>query len=359
MSRLSTADWQLISTCLERLYACRSLAEFPLLACTELPKLIGADNTTFNYVASSIDKYVAAWAPDLGRFEERVRLTAELLPCHPVANHQLATGDGSARLISDFCTEREFHRLPIYDPLYREMGYEDQLAFLLFPPGGEMIALAFARDRRSFTVRDRQVADWVRPHVAQAYRNAEAFTRLNRKEALPAWASEVLRVTTVRVGRDFRPGYYAAEAQGWLAHFFPDSPGLPRRFPAAVEGWLRLHVDPVPAPAASPVLAREVRGERLSLRTFRAGDEGETLLVLERGTPAGAKGRLQRSGLTGREVEVLRQVELGCTNLEIAARLGISALTVRAHLEHIFEKLGVPNRTAAVMHMRRLCQEAL
>lgn len=345
-----------MSTCIERLYACRSLAEFPALVCTELPKLIGSDNTTFNYVAPSIGKYMAAWAPDLGRFEERVRLTAELLPYHPIANYELATGDGSARLISDFCTESEFHRLPIYDRLYREMEYEDQLAFLLFPPGGEMIALACARDRRSFTVRDRAVANWVRPHVAQAYRNAETFTRLNREDTMPEWAAEVLRVTTMKIDARLRPLEYGREAREWLALFFGQDARSARRLPPAVECWLQQHALSPDVPVSRQVLTREFRGERLALRRFRSGDNGTTLIVLERGTPASVTGRLRRSGLTPREIEVLRHVERGYTNMEIAAHMGISAQTVRAHLEHIFEKLGVPNRTAAVMQMRRICQ---
>jgi DNA-binding CsgD family transcriptional regulator len=52
--------------------------------------------------------------------------------------------------------------------------------------------------------------------------------------------------------------------------------------------------------------------------------------------------------LTERQLEVLQLVAEGLTNREIARRLFISPATVRTHLEHIFEKLGVGSRTAAV-----------
>jgi DNA-binding CsgD family transcriptional regulator len=56
--------------------------------------------------------------------------------------------------------------------------------------------------------------------------------------------------------------------------------------------------------------------------------------------------------LTRREAEVLELVAQGLTNAQIAARLVISGTTVRTHLEHIFGKLGVHTRTAAVAQLR-------
>jgi DNA-binding CsgD family transcriptional regulator len=51
--------------------------------------------------------------------------------------------------------------------------------------------------------------------------------------------------------------------------------------------------------------------------------------------------------LTPRELEILEALAAGATNKEIARRLWISPHTVRKHLEHIFEKLGVEKRGAA------------
>jgi DNA-binding CsgD family transcriptional regulator len=57
---------------------------------------------------------------------------------------------------------------------------------------------------------------------------------------------------------------------------------------------------------------------------------------------------LGRFGLTPREAEILRLVAQGQTNKEIAAILYVSPLTIRTHLQHVYEKLGVGNRTEAV-----------
>lgn len=59
-------------------------------------------------------------------------------------------------------------------------------------------------------------------------------------------------------------------------------------------------------------------------------------------------------GLTPREAEVLGWVARGKTNSEIAAVLFVSPLTVRKHLEHIFEKLDVRTRTAAAAYAKHL-----
>ena len=52
--------------------------------------------------------------------------------------------------------------------------------------------------------------------------------------------------------------------------------------------------------------------------------------------------------LTPRQRELLRLVAAGHTNTQIARHLGISDGTVRTHLEHIYERLHVSSRTAAV-----------
>ncbi|MEO7221878.1 MAG: LuxR family transcriptional regulator [Devosia sp.] len=51
--------------------------------------------------------------------------------------------------------------------------------------------------------------------------------------------------------------------------------------------------------------------------------------------------------LTGRESQVLYWVAMGKTNEEVGSIVGARPLTVKKHLEHIYDKLGVPNRTAA------------
>jgi DNA-binding NarL/FixJ family response regulator len=54
--------------------------------------------------------------------------------------------------------------------------------------------------------------------------------------------------------------------------------------------------------------------------------------------------------LTERERDVLQQIGLGATNQEIAESLFISEATVKSHIGHIFTKLGVRDRPAAIVY---------
>jgi len=55
------------------------------------------------------------------------------------------------------------------------------------------------------------------------------------------------------------------------------------------------------------------------------------------------------SGLTPREVEVLRLLARGHTNREIARRLTLTSKTASNHIEHIYAKAGVSSRAAATL----------
>jgi two-component system nitrate/nitrite response regulator NarL len=57
--------------------------------------------------------------------------------------------------------------------------------------------------------------------------------------------------------------------------------------------------------------------------------------------------------LTPRETEVLRLAADGLSGPGIAERLVLSPSTVRTHFEHIYDKLGVRDRAAAVAHALR------
>ena len=65
------------------------------------------------------------------------------------------------------------------------------------------------------------------------------------------------------------------------------------------------------------------------------------------------RARADDAGLTAREREVLELLDRGLSNKEIARELCIQVSTVKNHVHHILEKLGVGRRSAAVARARR------
>lgn len=100
----------------------------------------------------------------------------------------------------------------------------------------------------------------------------------------------------------------------------------------------RPHRPPHKADAAADELRREAREGRLDTEAVEAvlGAAGQETRAPDRPT-----------GLSEREVEVLRCVARGLTNKEIATTLDISVKTAGHHVEHIFTKIGVTTRAAA------------
>jgi DNA-binding CsgD family transcriptional regulator len=88
--------------------------------------------------------------------------------------------------------------------------------------------------------------------------------------------------------------------------------------------------------------------EQLRLQYMGKLGPNEFLLRLAKDSGADAPAEFSSElGLTAREGEVLSWLSKGKTNRDIAQILGLSPRTVDKHLEQIYSKLGVENRTAA------------
>lgn len=79
----------------------------------------------------------------------------------------------------------------------------------------------------------------------------------------------------------------------------------------------------------------------------------DTLIQIATDRPAGDVAASQAlSRLTEREREVAVLMAEGLTNAQIGSRLNLSLASVKAHLSHVFTKLGVDNRVSAAMVVR-------
>ncbi|WP_298951930.1 DNA-binding response regulator [uncultured Methylobacterium sp.] len=128
----------------------------------------------------------------------------------------------------------------------------------------------------------------------------------------------------------------------------PPPPGDPA-LPAAARAWLRTGTAAITLPGP------DGRGVQLS----RIGQVGRDEILLRLALDGGGEiERLRRAlGLTGREAEVLLWVSRGKASRDIAEILSLSPRTVTKHLEQIYAKLGVENRTSASALVVRALQD--
>ncbi len=197
-------------------------------------RLVSCDHASYNAIdlaGGRATVLTTGAAPD----PEGVRAFAAHAAENPLVAYLHSTGDRAPIRLSDFVTQRQFRRRPIYDLVYRSLGVEHQLAFGVVGQPSEVVGVALNRARGDFTDRDVEVLGLLRPLLEQI------------------WTAIVAT----------RP-----------------STGI-------------------------------------------------------------------RERLTAREREVMRLLARGATNAQIAGVLGISEKTVGKHLEHVYDALGVSNRTAA------------
>ncbi|KHO30711.1 LuxR C-terminal-related transcriptional regulator [Corynebacterium minutissimum] len=88
------------------------------------------------------------------------------------------------------------------------------------------------------------------------------------------------------------------------------------------------------------------------LAAVRSAAEGDSALSPIVADKLMTRVRTPRTSLTPRELEVLKLVAAGSSNREIGVELMLSEATVKSHLVHIYDKLGVRSRTSAVAAAR-------
>jgi DNA-binding CsgD family transcriptional regulator len=331
------------------LYAPCDLDGFRSHVLTAVKRLVPCRVIVYNEV--DLRSKVNTWLcdpVDALTFPDSQQIFNEHLPEHPVIAYQARYGDSRVQKISDVVTQRQLHDLGLYEDFFKRVGTEYQLACTL-ARDPLLIGVTLNRQDRDFTERERTILAAARSHITQAHRNASALTMLRRELLSTRSALEESGKAIILLTHSGTVQTETMLASRWLEQYFGRRPH-PSMLPAVLNDWVRSQKDRLHR--LEPLIPLIVeKTARLIVRLFLGSDQ--IMLMMTQETTTIAPERLRVLNLSVRETDVLALVADGRSNGEIGAILGMSARTVQKHLEHIFQKLGVENRTAAAMRAWR------
>jgi len=146
--------------------------------------------------------------------------------------------------------------------------------------------------------------------------------------------------------------FMTQRAQELLSQYF--LPRIPYSLPESLKHWFKDQISRLTfngnVPSRCLPLHIQQAGKQLIVRLIPAPIKEQYILLLEEEElQSFSISALELLGLTKREAEVLFWIAKDKSNAAIAKAIGCSEGTVRKHLEHLYGKLNVQTRTAAVM----------
>lgn len=348
MQRLDRQRMARLSEFLQELYALGGLEAFRRRLVSSLATVIPAEVLLYSELdpATHSGRLVAndgvSFGPDI------IGGLSRHLDDIPWRSHY-RRGEGSAVKVSDFLSTTQFHRKAVYNEFYRKAGFSFHLVKGLPGPLGTITTIGLGRARGDFTETDRLVLNLLRPHLNQAYRNAEAVTRLEDEVARVKGAVEALDRGLAVLDGEGRSVWMTRRAQQLLARYVGPPGRHDGALPESLRRWVASRTAPLADDGAMPEPHRTLTVTRgsgsLTVRLLRGA--GRSVLLLDEQGAEVPAAPLQALGLSPREAEVLAWIAAGKTNEAIASILGASPRTVDKHVERILAKLGVENRTGA------------
>jgi DNA-binding CsgD family transcriptional regulator len=359
MVQLSMQDYEQILTFLQRLYVSESLRDWADCLKSSISKLVAADTTGYCAIDFSQTQFLEGTPlPNVPG-----ACLKGLIDKHfyedPAIVHYLETQDCRANMLSDFVTEPELHRMEgVYQNFLRPMGMEERLQLTLPHENSSTVdAVVLFRSERSFTERDRTILNLLLPHLMQARQTAQVFSQLQQENQ--QLHSSLNAAGSIVVSKEGRIQLMTRKAEQWLRQYFPVK-HRGQSLPEHLQRWVSYQQslfsrNGTHAKTRLP-LKVEQDGRQLTARFVADPTQDQYLLLLEeQQQPKLSLEDFELLGLSKREAEVLYWVAKGKENPEIAELLYVGITTVRKHLEHIYQKLGVKTRASAVVEaLKRL-----
>jgi DNA-binding CsgD family transcriptional regulator len=362
MEPLSIADTQHLNHGIQQLYTLQDLDTFGVNALSIVSRLVPGNIPTFYTCRFGTRQILPTFLTDFPGFTPEMNRTIDLyFGEHPIAVRMPLTLNGAYK-ISDFNTQKEFHRLEgVYQQFFRQYDIEDLINIFLpcsQPDSWRKLAqvnatitgISVDRPQRNFTERDRLVLNLLRPNLGQAYTNAQQYQQI--QQDLDRVQQSLNHLGAIVLDGEGRVQSIAPQAIIWLEAYFT-KPTSCIQLPDHLWSWVKHQVNSLTQnsdlPEACLPLRIQKAGRQLTIRLLVESPGLRYLLLLEEQTLSSLSS-LALLGLSQRETEVLALVIQGKDNKTIASQLSVYPSTIRKHLESIYSKWRVKSRTEAIAH---------
>jgi DNA-binding CsgD family transcriptional regulator len=298
-----------------------------------LPTVVPSLYTSYNEIAADGRPLVTIVSPELD--QRWLELWGQFGHQNPLIQRHLSTRDPRAYRMSDVIDGPSFRRLDLYREVFAPLGVHHQMAVTLPAPPTLLIGLAVVAPD-DYTDAQRRMLDLARPHLIQARANAAARERLRDvMDAIEHGLDDAGQAIVVTDDRE-RIAFASHAGRDALALLDGAVRADGARLPDALQAVNADHTV-MPVHDDAPLIVRRIPNGR-----------GTTVFLFERSERPTPLDQIAALGLSTREAEVLRRFMRGETTAQAAISLSISPRTVHKHAEHVYRKLGVTDRVAAV-----------
>lgn len=340
----TSPQWRSLSDALHQLYVACDAEQFPHQLLHSLGPLIASEVVCSTELGPDQRMMNFADRPD-DRLEAMMPILAELHLQHPRIRDFVDNGQVRALAVSDYLSRREWHRREVYRHFYGAMGIEDQLGIMMPISEHGWAGLVFNRTSRTFTQGEHQLLDLLRPHVCQAWANAQLLDRLKRQAGVPGSEPTHDARSVVRLCPDGRVDYCPDSALRLLRRFWPEAGAASTPLPTPVAAWVGEQLR-LSARGEAVALRRVASAARpfgaLTMRLIEEAEGAGWLLALECAERRSA--RPEVAALAPRLQRLLQHLLRGRSEKEIAAALALSPHTAHEYVKQLYRRLQVKSR---------------
>jgi DNA-binding CsgD family transcriptional regulator len=335
---------QIILSAVEELNSNVDLRTLPERALTAASKVIAADSVAFTGISYSGEYAGIGWENSDAIAPADVEIFTQYMHEQPLFDAYVVKRRTETLKITDLISPEEFKRTNIYNEFYRRVGVTNQLVAPMQISKDFLITCSINTITEDFSERDRLILTLIAPHFANAIRNSFAYERLSS-----ALDSENCGV--VAVSEKAKPIFISELARRLFKKYFSAERHETDTLPETLRNWIKqidltIKKNEFDIPPM-PLRITNQSGE-LSVRFAYNTTTRERTLILEEKKFISPK-MIKHFHLTRREAEILFWIMQGKTDDVIATLCGISLRTVQKHVEHIYTKMGVENRTSAML----------